>query len=209
MDRIRGNSQEWQTQAACMRNVVMSSSTQLLIYRWESGEHLMEYHDVAILIMLPRFANTDLALARALRLRKPQSTDPIVCQQEEMIDRITSYDCGCQYSIKAVERFEREFPDIAHLVKTMRWAIPAMHIQGHREDCMYIFSTAYMESTGHFHGETAEHYWPEANHLGPQTRQMNRGHRHDTLIDQHNDWNWKKTISLGEDVILWISTIAN
>ena len=145
-----------------------------------------------------RFANTDLALARALRQRKSHMDDELMRIQEDMIDEVGSYDCSCQYCVNIVKRFEKHFPDVVHLVKRMRWGIPALHIQGHREDCMYLFGMAYMESVGHFHGETAEHYWPEANQLGPQTRQMNHGHRQDTLIDHHNDWNWKKTMSLGQ-----------
>lgn len=58
---------------------------------------------------------------------------------------------------------------------------------------MYCFASAYIANAGHFHGETAEHYWAESNQLGAQTRQMNNGHRQDTLIDHHRDWNWKKT----------------
>jgi len=77
------------------------------------------------------------------------------------------YDCARQYWVNLVERFEKHFPDIARLVKRMRWGIPAIHIQGHREDCTYLFGTPYMDCVGHFHGETAEHYWPEANQLGP------------------------------------------
>jgi hypothetical protein len=50
-----------------------------------------------------------------------------------------------------------------------------------------MFGTAYMECVGHFYGETAEQYWPEANQLGPLIRQMNSGHRHDTLIFHHGD----------------------
>ncbi|KAJ7067667.1 hypothetical protein C8F01DRAFT_1342934 [Mycena amicta] len=62
--------------------------------------------------------------------------------------------------------------------------------------CAYLFGTAYMACVGHFHGETAEQYWPEANQLGPHVRQMNNGHRQDTLINHHGDWNWKKTMAL-------------
>jgi hypothetical protein len=61
---------------------------------------------------------------------------------------------------------------------------------------MYEFSAAYTPSSGHFHGETAEQYWVELNQLGPQTRQMNNGHRQDCIIDSHSDWNWKKMMGM-------------
>ncbi|KAJ7735872.1 hypothetical protein DFH07DRAFT_753673 [Mycena maculata] len=82
----------------------------------------------------------------------------------------------------------------------MRWGVPALHVQGHQDSCTYLFGTAYMECVGHFNGETAEHYWPEANQLGPHVRQMNLGHCHDTIINHHGDWNHKKTMNIGEPV---------
>ncbi|KAJ6482251.1 hypothetical protein DFH09DRAFT_1462551, partial [Mycena vulgaris] len=81
-----------------------------------------------------------------------------------------------------------------------RWGVPALHVQGHQDACTYLFGTAYMECVGHFHGETAEHYWPEANQLGPHVRQMNLGHRQDTMINHHGDWNYKKTMKIAGDL---------
>jgi hypothetical protein len=80
----------------------------------------------------------------------------------------------------------------------MRWGVPALHVQGHQESCIYLFGTAYMECAAHFHGETAEQYWSELNQLGPHVRQMNNGHRQDTLINHHGDWNYKKLAKIGE-----------
>ncbi|KDR66863.1 hypothetical protein GALMADRAFT_283703 [Galerina marginata CBS 339.88] len=38
--------------------------------------------------------------------------------------------------------------------------------------------------------------WFELNQLAPQTRQMNNGHRHDTMIDHHFYWNGVKTSNM-------------
>ncbi|KAK7059995.1 CxC2 domain-containing protein, partial [Favolaschia claudopus] len=110
------------------------------------------------------------------------------------IDRILSYDAMCQYSVNLVERFKNnpEWADLVPIIEKMRFSIPALHVQGHQDGCMYAYSTAYMLATAHFHGETAEQYWPELNQLGPQTRQMNGGHRQDTIIKHHSNWNYKK-----------------
>jgi len=118
--------------------------------------------------------------------------------EEDDIDHVHSYDIDCSYSTNCGLRFQEYFPDVAHVVDRTRWAIPAVHIQGHKEDCMYEFAAAYMEGVGHFHGETAEQYWPEANQVGAHVMQMNNGHRQDTLNDHHGDWNWKKTMNLCE-----------
>ncbi|KAJ7016353.1 hypothetical protein C8F04DRAFT_1202415 [Mycena alexandri] len=95
------------------------------------------------------------------------------------VDEVTTYDIACEYFVNLEKRFKAHFPD-----------------QGHQDSCTYLFGTAYMECIGHFHGETAEHYWPEANQLGPHVRQMNLGHRQDTIINHHGDWNHKKTMKL-------------
>ena len=126
--------------------------------------------------------------------------DEEICSWNAMIDHITTYDCMCQFSVHLVEHIKKHFPDVAPVVKRMRCGIPALHVQGHREDCMYFFGTAYMESVGHFHGETTEHYWQEANQIWSQTQQMNHGHQQDMLIDHHNNWNWKKTVLLCKSI---------
>ncbi|KAJ7710855.1 hypothetical protein B0H17DRAFT_912589, partial [Mycena rosella] len=112
----------------------------------------------------------------------------------EKVDQVLSYDVICQYGVNIVERFENneDRKHLAHIVRQMRFAVPALHVQGHQEGCIYAYSTAYMLATAQFHGETAEVYWPELNQVSPQTRQMNPGHRHDVLINHHGDWNYKQ-----------------
>ncbi|KAJ7434559.1 hypothetical protein FB451DRAFT_1195267 [Mycena latifolia] len=141
----------------------------------------------------PRSANTDAAIARELRQGKPrQSFDMILRIEVDDIDKVTTYDIACEYFINLESRFQEHFPDLVDDVRGMRWGVPSLHVQGHQDSCHYLFGTAYMECVGHFHGETAEHYWPEANQLGP----------HDTMIIHHGDWNHKKTMKLANDIAL-------
>ncbi|KAJ7025262.1 hypothetical protein C8F04DRAFT_1269385 [Mycena alexandri] len=142
-----------------------------------------------------RYANVDLALARGIRqkLVAGHRGDFTFAFQDNDIDRVGSYDAACQYSVNVVKRFKKSFPDIAHIMEKMRWAVPALHIQGHQEDCMYKFATCLMLATGHFHGESAEYYWPELNQIGTQVTQMGGGRRQDVIAVNHNDWNYKKT----------------
>lgn len=159
--------------------------------------------------MAYRFANTDYALALALRQRVPgkpftvnmkTNEFDLIPPEDEHVDRIVSYDSMCQYSVHVVHCFKQnpEWADLVPVLENMRWSIPALHVVGHKDSCTYEFSTAYMECTAHFHGETAEQYWPEANQLGGHTCQMNNGNCQDTIIDHHNHWNWKKTEKMGE-----------
>ncbi|THV03425.1 hypothetical protein K435DRAFT_817263 [Dendrothele bispora CBS 962.96] len=52
--------------------------------------------------------------------------------------------------------------------------------------------------------KTAEYYWVELNQVGGYTRQMNNGHREDTIISHHNDWNWRKTVNLGGSFFVYL-----
>jgi hypothetical protein len=108
----------------------------------------------------------------------------------------SGYDAKCAHCVHFVERFLKNFPEHAEEVKNFCHIIPSLHIEGHGEDCMVLFGPAYKPCIGHFFGETAEYYWPESNQLGAFTCQMNPGHRHDTIIDHHSDWNFKKTINM-------------
>jgi hypothetical protein len=138
----------------------------------------------------------DLAVARAIRqkLAAHHTGDVEFMLEFEEIDQRASYDSACQYSVNIKTRFGKFFPDVAKVVAKMDWSVPALHIQGHQANCMYNFGTAYILATGHFHGETAEVYWPELNQIGTQVTQQSGGHRQDTIMLHHNDWNYKKTM---------------
>lgn len=90
------------------------------------------------------------------------------------------------------------FPTKKDLIARTQFSIDALHVNDHLDRCMYLLSAAYQDCTGHFHGVGTEQYWSENNQMGPQTRQMNPGHRQDKIIAHHNDWNWKKTCAHGE-----------
>lgn len=116
---------------------------------------------------------------------------------------IVLYDNNCTLCIYIGRRFTEWFQDIAHLLNddSVDFVVPLVHINGHSDDCMYLYGIIYKENSGHFHSETAEQYWTESNQLAPQTRQVNGGHCQDTLMDHHNDWGWKKTMNLGKHLL--------
>ncbi|KAF7300128.1 CxC2 domain-containing protein [Mycena kentingensis (nom. inval.)] len=153
-----------------------------------------------------RFSNADMALAIELRKWTSGTFNAALRFEIDDIDQVATYDIACEYTKHLRERFEKHFPELVHLVERIRWGVPALHVQGHQDSCIYLFGTAYMDNVAHFHGESAEQYWPECNQLGALVRQMNLGHRHDTLIIHHGDWNWKKTetivVTLFDDLAL-------
>lgn len=104
---------------------------------------------------------------------------------------------NCSYRKKIVERFQEHFPDLVPILKHAKFLIPLVHVHNHKENCEYLYLSAYSTSAGHFHRETAEHEWAELNQVATQVRQMNNGHRQDTLIDHHGNWNFKKMANMG------------
>ncbi|KAJ3833367.1 hypothetical protein F5878DRAFT_546684, partial [Lentinula raphanica] len=108
-------------------------------------------------------------------------------------DRMLSYDCNCQYSVKLQERFNTHFPDLNAIIQQTRCSIPALHIEDHKDQCKYEFNCAYIPCSGHFYEENIEATWVESNQLGPATRQMNHGNRIGTITLNYTYWNWLKT----------------
>ncbi|KAJ7079192.1 hypothetical protein C8R44DRAFT_909231 [Mycena epipterygia] len=146
-----------------------------------------------------RFANADAALAQMLRkMDRRKSGDIKLRLALENIDQVATYDIACEYYVKIKDRFRASpyLADVVDMVDRIHWGIPALHVTGHKAD-------SYMDCVGHFHGETAEAYWPSANKIGGHARQMNNGHRQDTLIGNANDWNWKKLIKMHEEGYRW------
>ncbi|KAF7293345.1 CxC2 domain-containing protein [Mycena kentingensis (nom. inval.)] len=120
-----------------------------------------------------RFSNADMALAIELRKWTSGTFNAALRFEIDDIDQVATYDIACEYTKHLRERFEKHFPELVHLVERIRWGVPALHVQGHQDSCIYLFGTAYMDNVAHFHGESAEQYWPECNQLGALVRQMN------------------------------------
>lgn len=136
--------------------------------------------------MIPNsFAYTDFALRQAL------------CGFEEYALIDLSYDIACQYCKKAPERFLVHFPECWMAIENMRFHVPKLHGHGHSEDCRYQFSFDFSSNVGRTHGERIESGWAEGNLAGPSTREMNPGHRHETLSAFYNEWNYQQMIKLG------------
>ena len=110
-----------------------------------------------------------------------------------------SYDAICSYYVHKGKRFATLtcLSDQQEFIPKFEHGIPDLHIKSHQADCMVIFGTPYQWCVAHFHGETAEYYWVELNQVGGYMQQMNDGHREDTIIAHHHDWNWQKTVNSG------------
>lgn len=117
--------------------------------------------------------------------------------KEKLKRIILSYDIGCQYYKKLVQRFEACFPSLVHVVRKILVRVGKLHLFGHEEQCQFGFSLNYTDGVGRTDGEEVERLWSEFNQAAGSTKQMGRGHRCDTLDDIISSWNWTKLTQLG------------
>ncbi|KAK7027953.1 hypothetical protein VNI00_015036 [Paramarasmius palmivorus] len=144
-----------------------------------------------------RFANADYALYYALLHYTYAIRNSNLTEAAKWFRRILLlYDVVCQFRVNLPERFQLQFPDLAPVIEVMRTLIPKMHLYGHVEPCKYKYSLNFYPSSGRTHGEGIETSWSESKQAGGSTRQMNHGHRHDKIIDNHNEWNWVKLMDM-------------
>ncbi|KAF7973122.1 hypothetical protein HWV62_16156 [Athelia sp. TMB] len=146
--------------------------------------NFFRYGSMVDLQLGEKFSNTDYALSQTLYLAS--------CLRWILL----TYDINCQYGIKLVERFQRSFPGLVGVADKLILLVGKMHLRGHKEDCQYRFSLNYTDCCARTAGEAIEGSWRESKQAGASTQEMNPGHRHDTLTDFHNDWNFKKVQGL-------------
>ncbi|KAJ3535599.1 hypothetical protein NMY22_g6415 [Coprinellus aureogranulatus] len=121
-----------------------------------------------------------------------------------------SYDIWCSYSVKLKERFARLFPESVPLIENLRGAVPKMHIKNHIIACQQLWAFNYLRHSGETCGELIETSWAELNQASGSTKEMNDGHRHDTLDDFINFWNWKKIQDIVRSIVeRYLKTLAN
>ncbi|TEB32847.1 hypothetical protein FA13DRAFT_1790529 [Coprinellus micaceus] len=140
-----------------------------------------------------RFLNTDYAWHHAFLQRGLPTLEEM-----ENLTGLFSYDIGCSYRVHALSRFlsRDELRDVADLVAKFEYCVPLVHVSNHKDNCLYLYSSAYRTGAGHFHGEQAEQVWPYSNQFGGQGRQMCNGNRQDLYIDLFNYWNFMKVVLL-------------
>jgi hypothetical protein len=133
------------------------------------------------------FSNSDYGLAHALGF---SSVDDVPI--------MVAYDSACSYSVNIASRFKERLSHLYEVISKIRFVIDSLHVHDHIDRCMILFSTAYQICAAHFHGVGVEQFWSVQNESGSKTSQMNPGHRTDTITEDIGDYNWRKTVKLGE-----------
>lgn len=106
-----------------------------------------------------------------------------------------------------ITRWAEEFPGSS--INDLLVYIGKMHLQNHCESCQYLFSLYFALGVGRLDGEELERFWAEANQIARSTKQMNPGHRIDTIDDMINDWNKTKQFVQGSFSYICINGAAD
>lgn len=109
---------------------------------------------------------------------------------------VFTFDIGCQYAKKFKQRME-QFPLDMQISKDtiIEFAVPSWHINAHGPDCRADFGLGFRDGVGRTCGEEIETTWAGTNPLGPSTREMGPGARHETLNGQWGGLNFKRILA--------------
>ena len=140
---------------------------------------------IDLLTFYHRFANIDyviLTTAKGIRV----------------IRIVLTFDVNCQYSKKFFEQM-KDFPLEMWIDENtvVEFAIPSWHINAHGADCRADFGLSYRDGVGGGRtcGEEVEGTWAGTNPLGPSTREMGPGARHETLNGQWGGLNFRRILN--------------
>ncbi|THV04648.1 hypothetical protein K435DRAFT_649011 [Dendrothele bispora CBS 962.96] len=165
----------------------------------KSGEKYADLlHDFPLISdKVVRFGLTDYALAGVLMALILVSTV------------VLTYDIACQYHVNLIRRFTENLSDtqfagrhLEDVVSGITCLVPKLHLQGHIANCQYRYSLNFTKFMGRTCGEGIEGTWAEAKQAGGMTREMNAGHRIDTLNAIQNDWNLMKMHKLADSLFV-------
>ena len=114
-----------------------------------------------------------------------------------------SYDISCQWSVKLIQRLKLLPENLSNVFNklNLEFAVPKLHINGHKSACWTRYGFNYRPGVGRTDGEGIERRWADANDAATSTKEMRDGHWQDVLDDVCNESNYRKTIDLGESLL--------
>ena len=103
------------------------------------------------------------------------------------------YDIACQYSVHFQRRIGHRLP----IGLDTDFAIGQFHVHGHKENCLFRFSSMFIPQSGVVIGEILESLWANLNAVTPAMRTATLAHRAEMLDDHICDSNHKKALNIG------------
>jgi len=115
-----------------------------------------------------------------------------------LLELLHIYDINCQYCRYLLDRISKnpllQLPSGLQLIH----AIGLFHVHGHKDECLYRFTTSYVPGAGVIDGEIMETLWAVLNTVSASTRTASLSHRSEVLDDHMGDSNMKKLLHIGD-----------
>ncbi|KAF9492747.1 hypothetical protein BDN71DRAFT_1591473 [Pleurotus eryngii] len=102
------------------------------------------------------------------------------------------YDIACQYSVHFQRRISHRLP----VGLDTDFAIGQFHVHGHKENCLFRFSSMFMPQSGVIIGKILELLWANLNAVTPTMRTAMLAHRAEMLDNHICDSNHKKALNI-------------
>ncbi|KAF9491173.1 hypothetical protein BDN71DRAFT_1518968 [Pleurotus eryngii] len=102
------------------------------------------------------------------------------------------YDIACQYSV----HFQRRISHWLPISLDTDFAIGQFHVHGHKENCLFRFSSMFIPQSGVVIGEILESLWANLNAVTPAMRTATLTHRVEVLDNHICDSNHKKALNI-------------
>jgi hypothetical protein len=124
----------------------------------------------------------------------------------ELLTFVVAYDIVCQWFANIRRRMstlDHSFHFLDGRVHVI-YLVPKFHLPARVATCRTCFSFNLTKGVGHTDGEAPEQGWAEVNPLAPSTKEMGPGSRRDTLDAHFGDYNWRKVVGMGEQLMFGI-----
>ena len=106
------------------------------------------------------------------------------------------YDIVCQYIINLLKRIGKDLPDDLTIEK----AIDLFHVHCHKDECFFRYATTFIPGAGVVAAQILESLWSTLNTISPKLRTASLPHRAETLDDHACDSNYKKLLSMTDNL---------
>ena len=128
--------------------------------------------------------NVDYSLLQAI---KTTNVDP---DDQEIV---FAYDVVCTHCVYFLYRIGHLLPPGAKF----DFAIGLFHVHGHKDECFFRYSPAFIPETGVFAGEILESLCARMNTITRSARTATLAHRAELIDDHANDSNYHKLLGMG------------
>ncbi|KAJ7055154.1 hypothetical protein C8F01DRAFT_1259175 [Mycena amicta] len=139
-----------------------------------------------------RYANMDWILMSAWKQRLALRAAALVSREAERVEELAEEEGWEDDEGPAIRT------DLAKY--RLQFALPVWHAAAHKAGCQAANSLSHAVGVGRTDGEGIERTWAILNPIAYSTKEMGKGHRHDTIDDKVDHINFEKNVKEGDSL---------